>query len=103
MNKPDDLGVIQAKSAKPKLKKPRMYRVVLLNDDYTPMDFVVFILQELFGMRHELAVRIMVQVHNSGRGVCGTYTREIAEMKVSEVLKRARQFQHPLQCEMEPE
>ena len=102
MGSPDDMGVVKVQPAKPKLKKPRMYHVVLLNDDYTPMDFVVVILQELFGMNYELAVRIMVQVHNSGRGVCGTFTREVAEMKVSEVLKRARRFQHPLQCEMVP-
>ncbi len=103
--KTDDPRISELKilDAKPKLKKPRMYHVVLLNDDYTPMDFVVVTLMKLFGMHAEQAQRIMIEVHHCGRGICGTFTREIAEMKVSDVQERARQFQHPLQCEMEPE
>ncbi len=89
--------------AKPKLKKPRLYKVVLLNDDYTPMEFVVYILQSFFGMEEQRAVKIMLNVHQSGRGVCGIFTREVAEMKVRDVLDCARRYQHPLQCTMEPE
>lgn len=93
----------RVQDAKPKLKKPRLYKVVLINDDYTPMDFVVYVLQKNFGMQEELAIAIMLNVHQSGRGVCGTFTREIAEMKVSDVLEIARRNHHPLQCTMEPE
>ena len=93
----------QVQDAKPKLKKPRLYKVVLLNDDYTPMEFVVHILQKFFGMQEGLAVSIMLNVHQKGSGICGVFTREIAEMKVREVLDCARRHQHPLQCTMEPE
>ncbi len=89
--------------SKPKLKKPRLYKVVLLNDDYTPMPFVVEVLQTYFNLPEELAVSIMLKVHQSGSGVCGRFTREIAEMKVKDVLECARRYQHPLQCTMEPE
>ncbi len=89
--------------SKPKLKKPRLYKVVLLNDDYTPMEFVVYVLRTYFNLQEELAVAIMLKVHQSGSGVCGRFTREIAEMKVRDVLECARLHEHPLQCTMEPD
>jgi ATP-dependent Clp protease adaptor protein ClpS len=89
------------KEARPKLKKPSMYKVVLLNDDYTPMDFVVALLEKLFGLDREKATRIMLQVHTHGKGVCGTYTYEIAETKVAQVSEYSQRHQHPLLCEME--
>jgi len=89
--------------AKPKLKKPNLYKVILLNDDYTPMEFVVIVLEQFFQMPRETAVRIMLNVHQKGIGVCGIYPCEIAEMKVRQVLDFARDHQHPLQCTMEPE
>lgn len=88
---------------RPKTKKPSMYKVLLLNDDYTPMDFVVQILQVVFNKDTEEAMRIMLDVHKSGSGLCGVYTFEIAETKVTQVMAAARQAQHPLQCIMEKE
>ena len=93
----------QVQDSKPKLKKPRLYKVVLLNDDYTPMQFVIDVLQTYFNMTEELAVSVMLKVHQSGSGVCGRFTREIAEMKVRDVLECAKRYEHPLQCTMEPE
>ena len=87
--------------ARPKLKRQPMYKVLLLNDDYTPMDFVVHVLQRIFGMDHEKATQIMLQVHTRGVGVCGVYTRDIAETKVALVNQFARKNQHPLLCTME--
>lgn len=87
--------------AKPKLKKPRMYKVVLLNDDYTPMDFVVEVLCNFFGLNREKATQVMLQVHQQGRGVCGVFRCEIAETKVMQVNEFARSNQHPLLCVME--
>ncbi|MFT0788596.1 ATP-dependent Clp protease adapter ClpS [Synechococcus sp. H55.10] len=81
--------------------RPPMYQVVLLNDDYTPMDFVVMVLEVFFAMDRERATRIMLQVHTRGRGVCGVYTREVAETKVAQVNEFARSHQHPLLCTME--
>ena len=89
------------KEAKPELKKPSMYKVVLLNDDYTPMEFVVSLLEKLFGLDREKATRIMLQVHTHGKGVCGTFTYEIAETKVAQVSEYSQRHQHPLLCEME--
>jgi len=89
------------KEAKPELKKPSMYKVVLLNDDYTPMEFVVTLLEKLFGLDREKATRIMLQIHTHGKGVCGTYTYEIAETKVAQVSEYSQRHQHPLLCEME--
>ncbi|MGV1757705.1 MULTISPECIES: ATP-dependent Clp protease adapter ClpS [Rhizobium] len=86
---------------KPKTKKPNLYRVLLLNDDYTPMDFVIHILERFFQKDLESATRIMLHVHNQGVGECGIYTYEVAETKVSQVMDFARQHQHPLQCVME--
>ncbi|MBY4897281.1 ATP-dependent Clp protease adapter ClpS [Cupriavidus sp. AU9028] len=83
------------------LKPPSMYKVVLLNDDYTPMEFVVMILQQYFGRDRETATQIMLTVHREGKGVCGIYTRDIAATKVELVSTHARQAGHPLQCVME--
>jgi ATP-dependent Clp protease adaptor protein ClpS len=92
-----------AVKTKPETKKPAMYKVFLLNDDYTPMEFVVQVLEVFFNKSHEDAMRIMLQVHQSGIGLCGVFTFEIAETKVGQVLAAARQAQHPLQCTMEKE
>lgn len=94
---------LAVQETKPKLKKPRLYRVILLNDDYTPMEFVIIVLEKLFSKPREQAVRIMLHVHQKGTGVCGVYPREIAETKVRQVLDLARDHQHPLQCTMEPD
>src|SRR5512143_3739123 len=82
-------------TAKPKTKKPSMYKVLMLNDDYTPMEFVVHVLERFFAKTHEDAVRIMLHVHHRGVGVCGVFTYEIAEAKVNQVMDLARQHQHP--------
>ena len=89
--------------SRPRLKRPPLYRVLLLNDDYTPMEFVVGVLQKFFRMEHDKAVQIMMHVHQKGVGICGLYPREIAETKVEQVMARAQEYQHPLQCTMEPE
>ncbi len=82
-------------------KKPSLYRVLLLNDDYTPMEFVVFILERFFNRSREQATRIMLHVHQKGVGLCGVYTYEVAETKVAQVLDLAKRHEHPLQCVME--
>jgi ATP-dependent Clp protease adaptor protein ClpS len=84
-----------------KVKPPPLYKVLLLNDDYTPMDFVVVVLQKFFAMSREQATRIMLKVHREGVGVCGTYPRDVAASKVEQVSSYARQHQHPLACVME--
>ena len=86
---------------KPKTKKPSMYKVLLLNDDYTPMEFVVLILERYFNKSTDEATQIMLHVHRRGVGVCGLFTYEVAETKVTQVVDLARQNQHPLQCTME--
>ena len=88
---------------RPKTKKPSLYRVLILNDDYTPMEFVVHVLERFFGKPHEEAVQIMLHVHRHGVGICGVYTFEVAETKVTQVIELARRHQHPLQCTMEKE
>jgi ATP-dependent Clp protease adaptor protein ClpS len=87
----------------PKTKKPSLYKVLLLNDDYTPMEFVVLVLERFFNKGREEATRIMLHVHQKGVGVCGVYTFEVAETKVTQVMDFARKHQHPLQCTMEKE
>lgn len=87
----------------PAVKVPKKYKVILLNDDYTPMDFVVDVLKRFFRLNEELATQIMLQVHILGKGVCGIYTRDIAETKVAQVNDYARSHEHPLLCTMEPE
>ena len=91
----------QLEALRSRLGPPKMYKVVLLNDDYTPMDFVITILQRFFSLDTEQATRIMLKVHNEGRGVCGVFPRDIAATKVEQVLAFARQHQHPLACIME--
>src|SRR5207342_2517528 len=86
---------------KPKTKRPNLYRVLILNDDYTPMEFVVHVLERFFNKDHESAYRIMMHVHEHGIGECGIYTYEVAETKVTQVMDFARKHQHPLQCVME--
>ena len=86
---------------RPKTKKPSMYKVLMLNDDYTPMEFVVHVLERFFSKSQEEAVRIMLHVHQKGVGVCGVFTYEVAETKVNQVMDLARQHQHPLQCTIE--
>ena len=97
----DGTGVVT--ETRVKTKKPSMYRVLLLNDDYTPMEFVVFILEQFFNKSPEQATRIMLHVHQKGVGVCGVYTFEVAETKVAQVMDLARRNEHPLQCTMEKE
>jgi ATP-dependent Clp protease adaptor protein ClpS len=89
--------------APPQLAKPPLYRVVLLNDDYTPMEFVVHVLERFFNKSREAATEIMLHVHHRGVGVCGVYTYEVAETKVTQTIDFARRHQHPLQCTMEKE
>lgn len=99
-NGPENGTVVVART-QPKTKKPSLYRVLLLNDDYTPMEFVVHVLQRFFQKNQDDATRIMLHVHNHGVGECGVFTYEVAETKVSQVMDFARQNQHPLQCVME--
>lgn len=94
----DDLALLEAK---PKLKRPPLYKVILLNDDYTPMEFVVHILEIFFAMDRETATRIMLEVHTRGMGVCGIFTREIAQTKVVQVNHYSKEHEHPLKCTME--
>ena len=93
-----DLAV---EEARPKIKQPPLYRVVLINDDYTPMEFVVDILETIFGMERTRATQVMLEVHTKGKGICGVYNYEIAETKVAQVMGIAKQHEHPLLCEME--
>ena len=93
--------VLEAESTK--LQPPRLYKVLLLNDDYTPMDFVVIVLQKFFALDREHATRVMLQVHREGAGVCGVFPRDVAATKVEQVSSYARQHQHPLACVMEEE
>ncbi|HOB62689.1 MAG TPA: ATP-dependent Clp protease adapter ClpS [Candidatus Competibacteraceae bacterium] len=98
---PDQDRGLVVEPAGPEIKQPPMYKVILLNDDYTPMDFVVQILEHFFRMNREKATQIMLHVHTRGRGVCGVFTREIAETKVAQVNEFAQRHQHPLLCTME--
>ncbi|MEA2830896.1 MAG: ATP-dependent Clp protease adaptor protein ClpS [Bradyrhizobium sp.] len=88
---------------KPKTRKPSLYKVLMLNDDYTPMEFVVHVLERFFAKNRDEATRIMMNVHRRGVGICGVYTYEVAETKVTQVMDFARQHQHPLQCTLEKE
>ena len=96
-----DTGLVT--KTRPKTKKPSLYKVLLLNDDYTPMEFVIYVLERFFGKGTEEAKRIMLHVHHKGVGICGVYTYEVAETKVAQVMDFARQNDHPLQCTMEKE
>jgi ATP-dependent Clp protease adaptor protein ClpS len=95
-----DQGLL-LEEARPELAKPPMYQVVLLNDDYTPMDFVVSVLEMFFAMTRQRATQVMMHVHTRGKGVCGVFTREVAETKVTQVNEFSRSHQHPLLCTME--
>jgi len=97
-----DEGNLALAPAKPKLKKPPQYQVVLMNDDYTPMEFVVLVLERFFKMNREKATQIMLAVHTRGKGVCGIYPKDIAETKATQVNQFSREHQHPLLCEVEP-
>ena len=88
-------------NTKPKTKKPSLYKVVLLNDDYTPMEFVIYVIEKLFNKNREEATRIMLHVHQNGLGICGIYTYEVAETKSKAVINLAKSNQHPLQCTIE--
>lgn len=99
----DDSGTQIVTKKRPKTKRPSLYKVLLLNDDYTPMDFVVYILERFFNKSPEEATRVMLHVHQKGVGICGVYTYEVAETKVAQVTNFARQHEHPLQCTMEKE
>lgn len=94
-------GGLAVEETRPKTKKPPLYKVVLINDDYTPMEFVVHVLESFFKLDAETAVRVMLHVHTRGKGVCGVFTRDIAETKVAQVNDYARANQHPLLCAME--
>lgn len=97
----DETGVVTRTEAK--TKRPSMYRVLILNDDFTPMEFVVLILEHFFNKTREEATKVMLHVHNTGVGVCGVFTYEVAETKVAQVMDLARRSEHPLQCTMERE
>lgn len=102
-DKDDNANTNVVIKARPKTKKPAMYKVLMLNDDYTPMEFVVHVLEHFFGKTREEATRIMLHVHQRGVGICGVFTYEVAETKVQQVMDLARQNQHPLQCTIEKE
>ena len=97
----DSAGGLALKDSKPELKRPPLFKVVLLNDDYTPMEFVVEVLEVYFRMNREQATHVMLTVHTKGKGVCGIYTRDIAETKAALVNQYARENEHPLLCEIE--
>jgi len=99
----EDEGNLAVAEARPKLHTPRLYKVVLLNDDYTPMEFVVEVLEMFFAMNRELATQVMLKVHLEGSAVCGIFPRDIAETKAMQVNDFARGSQHPLLCEVEPD
>ena len=97
----DDLERGVAVKSRPKTKKPSMYKVLMLNDDYTPMEFVIYVLESFFSMSHDEATQVMLHVHQKGVGVCGVYTYEIAETKVNQTMDLAQKNEHPLQCTIE--
>ncbi len=96
----DDFGAV-VEQEKPKLKKPPLFQVVLVNDDYTPMEFVVEVLESFFSLGREQATQVMLHVHTRGKGVCGVFSKDVAETKVAQVNRYSRESQHPLLCEME--
>ena len=97
----DDIEVGVAIKERPKTKRPSMYKVLMLNDDYTPMEFVVYVLRSFFEMSNDMAMQVMLHVHQRGVGICGVYTYEVAETKVAQVMNLAKENQHPLQCTIE--
>lgn len=99
-NNPAD-GSLALEEARPSLKQPMMYKVVIYNDDFTPMEFVVEVLEVFFRLNREKATQVMLHVHTKGKGICGTYTRDVAETKVTQVSEYSRKHQHPLLCGVE--
>ena len=97
----DEGGDLAVETAKPKLKPPSMYKVIMLNDDYTPMDFVIEVLESIFGMDRANATQVMLMVHTKGKGVCGIYPKDIAETKALLVNDYAKECQHPLLCHVD--
>ena len=105
MSGDDDIeheGDTLVQESEPELKQPSMYQVIMLNDDYTPMEFVVELIEEFFYKSRDVATRIMLKVHTEGKGVCGVYTQDVAETKVALVNQHAQDSQHPLMCQAEP-
>jgi ATP-dependent Clp protease adaptor protein ClpS len=100
--KDDDGGSVVAEKQLQRTKPPQMFQVVMLNDDYTPMEFVVVVIQEFFNKDRETATQIMLKIHLDGKGICGVYSRDVAATKVEQVQEAARQAGHPLQCLCEP-
>lgn len=100
-NQTDYESGVAVEESRPEVKEPSRYKVIILNDDFTPMEFVVDVLQMFFGMNSEAATRVMLSVHTKGKGVCGVYTKDVAETKVFQVSQFARENQHPLLCTME--
>ena len=99
----EDQGTsVAVATVKPKLKKPPLYRIIIFNDDYTPMEFVVYVLQTFFGIDRDKATQIMLAIHTHGKGVCGIFTKEVAETKSAQVNNFARENEHPLISEIEP-
>ena len=96
----NDLGSVVLEKD-PELREPPLYQVILINDDYTPMEFVVYVLQTVFNHTHEKSTQIMMAVHTKGKGVCGIYTRDVAETKSTQVNEYARSYEHPLLCQVE--
>ena len=96
-----NLAEVDREKQRARVKPPSLFNVILLNDDFTPMEFVVQVLQQFFFLEHEAAIQIMLEVHTRGRGMCGVYPRDVAATKVEHVTSFARQHQHPLQCVME--
>ncbi len=94
-------GDLAVEHARPKLKRPPLFKVLLLNDDYTPMEFVVHVLEQFFGMNREKATQVMLHVHTRGMGVCGVFSKDVAETKVAQVNDHSRANQHPLLCTLE--
>mgnify|MGYP001174867326 FL=1 len=103
MNEKDDRGSsdLLVKEAPPELKKPKMYKVVMVNDDYTPMEFVVHVLESFFSMNRQQATKVMLEVHSKGKGVCGIFPYDLAETKATQVVDYARSNEHPLICTVE--
>ena len=99
---PDRGDETAVEEARPQIKRPPLYKVVMLNDDYTPMDFVVEVLETFFGLDRERATSVMLTVHTQGKAVCGVFPRDIAETKAAQVVDYAREHQHPLMCQVEP-
>ena len=103
-NDPDNADELErgiAVKTRPKTKKPSMYKVLMLNDDYTPMEFVIYVLESFFSMSHDEATQVMLHVHQKGVGICGVFTYEIAETKVNQTMDLAQKNEHPLQCTIE--